>query len=190
MAKLGVCCHYCRYGNGSYFNLIDGYWRPSTLNRFIFLTVFGIFCGCSNASPWRVDSISAGDTCFNSTRLRYTSSETYPSITFEMLKIGNEVDAFLSLTRFRLSPDCTRLLLTIKGIAYEEAIIPHEGLMRVRLPQAATQRLIQALQEGDQVSILLDGFEENLDPNQFSSSFAKFLGEGTFFQNLLKGPLP
>lgn len=106
-----------------------------------------------------------------------------------MLKIGDEIEAFLSLTKFRLSPDCSKIILTIQGESYEETIAPHEGLMRVRLSPGTTNLLIQALQRGDHVGILIDGFEENLDPDQFSRSFSKFLGKGRFFQNFLKGPL-
>jgi hypothetical protein len=111
-------------------------------------------------------------------------------LVFEIFKIDNDIEAFLSLPRSRLSQDCKKVLLTIRGIAYEETIVPHEGLMRVRLPETTTNRLIQALQDGEKVSILIDGFEENLEPDQFSSSFAQFLGQGQFFQNFLRGPFP
>lgn len=161
--------------------------QPGPLRRILLLA---LLASCSSTNPWHVDSISAGDTCFNSTRLKYTSSDIHPSLVFEMLRIDNGIEAFLSLPRSRLSPSCKKVLLTIRGIAYEEAIVPHEGRMRVRLPEATTSRLIQALQDGEKVSILMDGFEENLEPDQFSNSFAKFLGQGQFFQNFLKGPFP
>jgi hypothetical protein len=155
-----------------------------------FFALCFLLCGCSATSPWRIDSIAAGEARFNSSRLRYASSQRHPPLVFEMLKIGDEVQAFLSLTKFRLSPHCTKLILTIRGEVHEEAITPHEGLMRVRLGNAITSRLIQALQRGDQVSILIDGFEENLDPSQFSPSFSQFLGVGSVFSNFIQGPLP
>lgn len=106
-----------------------------------------------------------------------------------MFKFGDEIETFLSLTKFRLSPDCSTLIVTIQGVSYEEAITPHEGLMRVRLSPDTANLLIQALQRGEQVSILIDGFEETLDPDQFSRTFSKFVGSGHFFQNFLQGPL-
>lgn len=159
------------------------------MNR-IFFILFGLLYGCSNTSPWHADSISAGDSRFNSARLRYVSSQPHPPLAFEILKIGDEIGAFLSLTKFRLSPGCATLILTIQGETHEEAIAPHEGLMRVRLSPHTTNLLIQALQSGNQVGILIDGFEENLDPAQFSHSFSQFLGGENFFQNLIVGPLP
>ena len=71
----------------------------------------------------------------------------------------------------------------------EDCVSVNEGAMRVRLSLEITERLIQALQDGQEVSILIDGFEEKLDPTQFASSFAKFVGKGHFFQNFFKGPL-
>ncbi len=59
--------------------------------------------------------------------------------------------------------------------------------MRIKLDQETTQKLIQALQEGLSVGILVDGFEEKLDPKDFPSSFSKFIEGG--FQNFLQGPL-
>lgn len=156
------------------------------MKRFLFLILLS---ACSTVSHWRVDSIAAGDSSFNSSRLRYAGSEKHPTLLFEMFKLDTQIEAFLSLTQFRLSPDCSKVTLTIRGENFEEAITPHEGLMRVRLPSAVTNRLIQALQDGEKVSILIDGFEETLEPDQFSSSFAKFTEGGSFFQNILKGPL-
>lgn len=158
------------------------------MNRFFFI-LLAILSGCSNASHWQVNSISAGDARFNSTRLRYASSQNYPPFLFEMFKFGDEIEAFLSLTKFRLSPDCSTLLVTIQGTTYEEAITPHEGLMRVRLSLDTANLLIQALQRGEQVGILIDGFEETLDPDQFSHAFSKFVGKRHLFQNFLRGPL-
>ncbi|HSX10543.1 MAG TPA: hypothetical protein VLF94_02350 [Chlamydiales bacterium] len=154
------------------------------------LLLIALLVGCTKTNPWNIDSISAGDSRFNGARLRYISAQRHPSLIFEMLKVGEEVQAFLSLTRYRLSPDCKTLVLTIHGETHEEAIVPHQGLMRVRLSSDTTNKLIQALQSGEKVDILVDGFEESLEPGQFSGSFSKFVGRGHFFQNLIQGPIP
>lgn len=153
------------------------------------LFFFFLFCGCSNTSCWQVDAIATGDPRFNSTRLRYISPEKSASLTFEMRKVGDEIGACLNLTKFPLSPDCVKLLLTINGESYDVPIVPHEGLMKVLLPPDVTNLIVQALRAGEKVGILIDDFEEKLEPEHFASAETKFLGKGFFFQDLFKGPL-
>lgn len=105
-----------------------------------------------------------------------------------MMKVGDQIEAFIHLTRFRfISSEELKILFTISGETFEDSVPVNEGAMRVHLSRETTGRLIQALQEGKEVAILVGGFEETLDPNQFSGSFAKFLGEGNVFSNLFQG---
>ncbi len=91
------------------------------------------------------------------------------------------METFLSLTRFRLPfSEPVHVLFAIDGDTFEESIPVHEGGMRLRLSPESTMRLIQALQEGRQVAIFLDDFEERLDPLQFADVFAKFNRKGIF----------
>jgi hypothetical protein len=144
--------------------------------------------GCTIAGPWSVDPIIAGDSAFNASRLIY-QTDSYAPLTFELLKMGEQIEAFLSLTRYHLPLEEAHIVITINGISIEESLPLHEGGMRVRLPPSITARLIQALQDGQKVGILLDGFEETLDPAQFSPSFAQFLDGPIGLNTLLKGPL-
>lgn len=147
--------------------------------------IVGISSSCSGPNSWAINTIATGDKTFDSSRLRYFSPQAHPPLAFEMIRIGNEIEAFIHLTRFRFtSSEQVKVLITIAGETFEDALPVHEGAMRVRLSSETTQRLIQALQKGHEVAILIDGFEETLDPKQFSSSFAEFVGEGHFFQNL------
>lgn len=124
---------------------------------------------------------------FDSSRLRYLSDSP---ITFEMLRAGNEIEAFLSLTRFRMKQDGkVKVLFTTPSRSFEDLATIHEGRMRLRLSLEATEKLIQALQDGEKVAIVLDGFEQTLEPGRFSNSFAQFLGERSFYETLLRGTL-
>jgi hypothetical protein len=151
---------------------------------------FLIAASCSTSQLWVVQTIEAGNPLFTSSKLRFLSPQAHPSLSFEMVQTGGEIEAFIHLTRFRFhSSDPIKILFTIHGEEVEDWVSPNEGRMRARIPPEMTAKLIQALQDGDEVSILIDGFEETLDPNQFSSSFAKFLGKGHFLQNFFKGPI-
>jgi len=141
---------------------------------------------------WSVDAIAAGDRIFNSSRMRYTSTQggEHP-ILFEMVRVGDRIEAYISLTRFKLrSKKIAKVCFTIDSQTFEDSIPVHEGGMRLTLSEETTQKLIQALQMGHKIAILLDDFEEVLEPNEFSRSFDKFVGEAGFFQNVFKGPVP
>ena len=102
--------------------------------------------------------------------------------------MGDQIEAFISLTRFRFTSKTElKILFTIEGESFESLAEVNEGAMRVRLEEKTTNLVIQALQEGREVAILIDGFKETLTPEQFADSFARFVGEGYFFRNLFEG---
>jgi len=142
------------------------------------LWILSSVSGCT-APPhmWTVDSIAAGNRIFDVSRLRYCPPQSHSPLAFEMVKVGEQIEAFLTLTRFRLpATETAKVLFTIAGHSFEEYIPIHEGGMRLCLSSETTQQLIQALREGHKIGIFLDDFEEILDPSQFSSSFAQFKG--------------
>lgn len=146
--------------------------------------------GCAvTPSAWVVDKIATGSESYDSSRLKYNSSHPHPQIAFEMIRTGDTIKAFINLTRHRL-PEQTKVIFTIDQQTFEDDVVVHEGRMHLKLSRQTTDLLIQALQEGHKIGILLDDFEEILDPGEFSSSFAEFIGGGHFFQNLLKGRIP
>lgn len=157
--------------------------------RLIALT---ILWGCSmQPAIWTVDSIAAGDISYDSSRLRYIPKQAHAPLAFEMMKIGSQIDGYISLNRFRFkAAEQIKVIFNIADQSFEELIPVHEGGMRLHLSSETTERVIKALQEGHKIAILLDDFEEILDPAQFSGIFAKFIGEGHFFQNFFKGPIP
>jgi hypothetical protein len=125
-----------------------------------------LLCGCSGAQGlWTIDSISTGEKAYDIARIRYAQDPLQP-LGFEITQVGDRTEAFLSLSRFRLEGDAT-IFFTIGGQTFEELAPVHEGGMRLRLSTETTGRLIQALQDGQKVAIVLDDFEELLDPEGF-----------------------
>lgn len=165
------------------FSQFLGYFRAVAT---IFLS---ILYGCSGPGQWTLSSISAGDIAFDSSRLTFVSAQAHPPITFEMMKFSDRIESYISLTRFRFTANSTRVTFTIGKQSFDDLVAVNEGAMRIRLSEEFTKRLIQALQEGEEVAILVDGFDERLNPAQFTDSFSKFIGDGGF-QNFIKGPLP
>ena len=105
---------------------------------------------------------------FTSTRLRYANPAPF---LFEMLCLNGEVETFLSLSRFRWSSNPINVHFRLETEEFQEINTPLEGGMRLRLSPTTTKRLISALQEGQEVVILVDGLEERLQPEQFATYF-------------------
>ena len=141
--------------------------------------------GCSSPNGWQLDEIAAGDRAFDSSRLRFVDPEGASPLAFELLRVGDSVEAFICLSRNHLSPSLSETplesqsvtaLFRIDGEEFEEKIPFREGGMKVRLSSETASRLTQALQDEKEIGILIDGFEENLTSDRFSGIFRKFLG--------------
>lgn len=164
----------------------------------IFLFFLFVLCSCANQNRWELDAI-AGNQTFDSSRIRYSNPQNPSPLAFELIRIGDRIEAFLNLSRYRLSPSpedpsSVKTILSIEGERYEESVPLLEGRMRIRLSNETAERIILALQDGKKVSILIDDFEETLEPNEFSRTYNKFLGNqllgnGFRLENLFKGPL-
>ncbi|MGH7197595.1 MAG: hypothetical protein ACREH5_02490, partial [Candidatus Omnitrophota bacterium] len=131
----------------------------------------------------------------DSARLAYADPSSDSHLRFEFMRFGTAVDLYLSLTQYSLTPsplDPSTVLVrfTVGDDApFEEAIPLREGRMRLHIPDETSSRITSALQEGKKVAILVDGFEETLQPERFSKLYEKLVGSAAFFKNPLKGPL-
>lgn len=180
---------YCRNSPG-----VVGSRRGSSKSlklRYYFPFLF-LLCSCANQNYWKLDDIAAGDRAYDSSRLRYVDPGSHSPLAFELLRVGQNVEAFLTLNRNRLSPDskdsnCVKAYFWIDGEQYQEEIPVREGGMRVRLSLEMAGRLTQALQDGKNVSILIDEYEQILESDRFSRTFSQFLGKRYNDENLFKG---
>lgn len=108
------------------------------------------------------------------------------------MRLGEEIEGFILLSRQRFTPPSqnppvieAEFLIKDKSI---KALLPlRSGLMRLRLPSDLTDKLIQALQEGSKIDILLDGFEQEINPTGFDELYQKFNGSADRIANYIKG---
>lgn len=108
----------------------------------------------------------------------------------ELMQVNGDIETFVSLSKFQFSSKGqVKVSLSVGEDEFEEDVPVNEGRMRLRLSSEMTGKLIQGLQDGEKVVMIVDGFEEIFDTAQFSSTFAKLKGEGSFFKGLLKGPM-
>ena len=130
-----------------------------------------LLSGCSSPSAWSLHSIASGDIAFDSTRLSFISAEAHSPLVFELIQSSDRIESFIFLNRFRFTKKELPVTLLIDNKTIEELLLVYEGAMRIKLSEAMTAELIQALQNGHEVIILVDGFKEVLSPNQFPIEF-------------------
>ncbi len=159
------------------------------MKRTVILSSLFLLCSCSAQNYWKLDEISAGNRSYDSSRLRYVNPGSSSALAFEMLRVGQNVEAFLTLARGRLDlgRDTATALLKIDEIEYREEVPLRQGGMKVRLSLELAARLTTALQDGKNVSILIDEYEEVLESDRFSKTFSRFLGKRYKDENLFKG---
>lgn len=163
--------------------------------RFLYNTLYAtLLFGCSApATIWHLDSIATGDRSFDSSRLFYQNPESHSRLRLEFIRVADQIDLFLSLSQYSLTPspsDPSTILVqfSIEGEPpFQESITLHEGKMKLRIPPEIRDRIASALQEGKKVGILVDDFEETLNPSQFTKIFEQFSGSSYRFQNFFKG---
>jgi hypothetical protein len=126
------------------------------------------------ASPWKLESIATGVGGFDSARLTYSLPDS--PLRFEILATQSGVESFLSLTRHKFTPkEAVIVELTIGGEKFVETIPILEGKMRLRFPLETTERLLLALQEGEEVAMMVDSFEGRLRAESFNSQFENLI---------------
>ncbi len=152
---------------------------------------FLLTASCAAPSAWHLDTIATGDPAFDSSRLHYSTNSSH--LKLEMLRIGQEISAFVFLKQHRFTPSAldpasVDIALLINGETIRELAPSREGRMRLRLSKPLTERLINALQEGKQVDIVLDGFQEKISPDSFAKRYEELTQERWEFMNFIKGP--
>jgi len=155
----------------------------------LFLALLG---GCANApDPWHLDAIATGNPHYDSSRLVYNSPLSH--LKLEFLKTEKATAAYLFLQQHRFTPAAddphsAEVFFTLGGMVFKESIHLREGRMRLKLSSEVTERIIFALQEGEQVAIVANGLKETIDPGSFEAAYAKFL-KGSAPMKFIKGPL-
>lgn len=103
------------------------------------------------------------------------------------MKFADETDIFLNLSYFRFSQNSLPITFLIEENVFKEPVSVYEGGMRIKISEQMSNLLIQALQMGQKIDILIDGFHERLDPDQFPAAYSRFLEGGQM--NFLRGPI-
>ena len=149
-----------------------------------------LLASCTANSPWKLDAIATGHAAFDSARLLYLGEAGKDPLRLEFLRTQEEIACFLSLTQFSFhAPKTLQAEFRTENGSFKEFLPLLEGKMRLRLSNEATEFLIRSLKDGDEVVILVDGFEKTFRPDGFPKVYDQWLKNSLFLINPLKGPI-
>ncbi len=150
--------------------------------------VITLFClaSCTTKTPWVYESLGAGASPFDSARLTFSDAKS--PLRFELVRLESGTEAFISLMRYQFPPSGpVRAAAAVLGEIREEDLPCLEGKMRLKLTESFAAWITDALQDGKEVVIMVDGFEQRLEPERFAMQYKKLTGRNTLIRNPFKG---
>lgn len=157
------------------------------MNRLVFFFLFAAGC-TSRVSPWKFDLLDAGLAEYNCAKLTYSDEKNSSPLRFEMTRIGYEMASYIYIIQYKLGDGASiKVGLQDEDELYEEETPLLEGRMRLRLSKTMTDKLVTALQEGRRVKLVLDGFEQTLESENFLPLYQRLVKNSEFLQNIIQG---
>src|SRR5690242_14004263 len=93
---------------------------------------------------------------------------------FEIVQMETGQELFLSLLKYKFtSTPSMPIIFEVGDEKWEEVVPTLEGGMKIRFPQKLKDRVIDALQQEQEVRIMVDGFEKVLKPENFLAEYKK-----------------
>ena len=131
--------------------------------------VLVFLCGCSTETPWELSSLPAGEKKFDCARICYKSDNSLSGISLELYYAQGIVVGYLKSTLRRFDTEKAQIQL---GSTTEEILLDlHEGHMRAKIPDKVIEKVIQTLQDGQSVSIIIGSQTQIFRPDQFSKAY-------------------
>lgn len=128
-----------------------------------------ILLACSSHSPWQLDSLASGNKEFNTKKLEFKTTHRLDGINVEFLRVGEHLIGYLSTSGRQFQSN--HALFEVGSEKIELELEVREGRMRAKLPQNLTLKMIEALQAGESVVMMVGGLEQHLSPEQFANFY-------------------
>ncbi|HUD00839.1 MAG TPA: hypothetical protein VMR37_00770 [Rhabdochlamydiaceae bacterium] len=135
-----------------------------------------ILCACESNKSWEVSHVQSDKKDNHSSRLSYPVGDIVNGIGIEMICAQGLVNTYLEVHAQHIPPyqgnsKEALVILKIEGKTFQGIADRHEGGQRLSMPPQLHQLLIESLQLGRPVTILLEGYFTTLDPKEFSEQF-------------------
>ncbi|PIS01417.1 MAG: hypothetical protein COT84_02385 [Chlamydiae bacterium CG10_big_fil_rev_8_21_14_0_10_35_9] len=141
--------------------------------RYIFLLL--LITSCATKSNWHLSQIDSQEVQYRSSRFVY-HPDKYCDLELELVCYQNETKAFINLLHEALIQENNKPILltfTIDGTSYEGATYLLKGGQRLQISEPLTDKLINSLQQGKEISIILNSSQLDIDPGNFTKIYAK-----------------
>lgn len=143
------------------------------------LSLILLLTACTTPKKWTYSEVVSKTPQFSSTLLQYEPDDEQIGVGVELLKGSFGIVGYLNVQTCKIPslPDEPNASLVV--FAIEDEKIPYkaermEGGQKLRLPDAAIEKLICALQNSQSVTIYLDGYMSVLETSNFSKASKKF----------------
>lgn len=138
--------------------------------------------GCARQNNWSYREVISHSPQFDSFQLQHLPEKDLSGIGVELLKGSFGTYCYLTVNccqipPFRQDPTSALLVLQINEQTYPYKTERMEGGQKVKLPDEATQKLLEALGEGNAVTVYLEGFMEEIQPRNFFKFSKKFIAD-------------
>ena len=150
------------------------------MSKSLLLLAILLLAGCASKSdPWNQDAVKAETSRFDSKRLSYMPLSGHPPWRIDIVQMDGEPDVFISLIQHQFHPipgsRQIKVVLHLGEKTLEDLSPLFQGNMKLQLSPTLSKTLIQSLQEGQKVSILINEWEETISSSSFEKNFAKFM---------------
>lgn len=148
------------------------------MDRYRFFKPFGyaciaISCGCASTETyWQYHEISTGQNEFDSAKICYASRDALGGMNLEFFQSNGKITGYLNSVA-RCFKTEGQLSAQIQYSSASEPIFlnVHEGRMRASLSQESTEKIVQLLQDGQSITIIVDSQSQDVAPGQFNLLF-------------------
>lgn len=137
-----------------------------------------LLSSCVKSDPWSLTTIQTKGLETPLSRLYYHTSDRVNGIDLEILIAQGKLVSFLQVHREAIpplskQPDKARGKLILEGQAYPFIAERHGGGQRLNLPEKSQDQIISLLKEGKSFTLQVDGYEEIIQPGEFSKKWNK-----------------
>jgi hypothetical protein len=156
--------------------------------KWLCITV-AIISGCTTHSNWQLNSISTGEKDFDSSRLIYAPEDSLSGFSLELDFFNSQIHGYLCSATHRLSME-SKLLVELPTRKIEIPLVVHEGQMRAQIPDDVLIQAIQALQDGQTITMIVGSQKQQFKPEQFNNLFHQLTRKRNFLLESFQGSLP
>lgn len=137
-----------------------------------------LLAACSTKSDWSYQKMPASRESFASRKLTYTGKNRFHGLELELLHLKDKIYGYINIFSQKVPSHegLASIAIKIDEKTHEELVPLLKGEQRLLLSDKIIDLITGALLSGKSVKILLEGYEDELEPQDFHTQFRKLEG--------------